>query len=1089
MRSIIAILALLFSNFLYVQSQEKFNPYNAEKIISQGVELHDKGEYEKALELYNSVNRNDSSYLWALAEKTFTLTMLKRYDDVIKTCRLALSIEKPKEPMIYMNLASALDELDQKDSALKVYDEALKIFPMNSLLCYNKAITLQRLNRIDEAVEYYEKALIINPNHRSSHLRLGYIFADRGLYAQSMLSFFTFILISPTDSISLEVLSYLDKMFSQKSALHDVTSDDQTYPDAFSDINMLIKNRLAMNSQYQLRVKTDFPVVRQTQLLLENLKLQTMSKDFFMQLYGPFYSGIISSGNFEGFIYEILSSSPNQDISKTVSKNGSKIKDFNKWAGDAWNSSHNEIYCNLLGKNQRERIWRSNNSMDALGYKNDGNMKTGPWIYFYNNGCISAIGSYSGDKKSGHWLYYYPNGGVSSDVAYKNGNFDGLDKEYSFEGYLTKQTPYTDSLINGTQIDFYNSGDTMAITPYLRGLQQGRHKTFYPNIRVEYDMTMKNDKIDGLAKKFHENGALAITINFKDGKKDGTYHEYYDNGQLLNAESYLDGNSVDSVKYFYRNGVLKSAGFTSNNYYVGNYNTYYHNGQPEYSYVYNDQGKLNGPYRYFDIDGKLMSEVEYKNDIAESIKCFNKKGEVIYSDKQTKNVLHYKTFYSNEVVESEGNYVNGKQNGEWHYYNANGILVRKDYYKDDSQEGETTVYNEDGSVSKKYQLQNNELHGAYNQYYTNGAPSLNASFYRGKRAGEWTWYQPDGTISTRYYYLDGEEQGWQEEYDVNGKLERETLKEYGKWIKENIYDTLGNVMETIALKGQSGKYLSHYMNDSVRFKCTYKNGVMDGECIKYYPNGKIYYQGAYLDNKAQGKWMDYNYDGKLTGIDFYDNGDPDSVWTDYFASGKVETVKKYLDGKLNGAYTEYFANGKEDTKGAYWDDERNGKFDYYCETGDLMYSFVFCHDKIIGYISPAKPNDTVSLTKGNGLVQCRYSNGKLSLECKFVNGLIDGAFKTYYPDGKKNNELLYKNGLLNGTSTYFYSNEKIKSTEQYSDGDLHGLCSYYSSAGTLTKSLNYKFGKLHGWSHYYNDKGILTKSIYFYNDNAIREEK
>ena len=57
--------------------------------------------------------------------------------------------------------------MGKSDEAIKAYDKAIEINPLNSAAWYNKAVTLDNLNKFDDAMKAYEKAIEITPQLRS----------------------------------------------------------------------------------------------------------------------------------------------------------------------------------------------------------------------------------------------------------------------------------------------------------------------------------------------------------------------------------------------------------------------------------------------------------------------------------------------------------------------------------------------------------------------------------------------------------------------------------------------------------------------------------------------------------------------------------------------------------------------------------------------------------------------------------------------------------------------------------------------------------------------------------------------------------
>jgi uncharacterized protein len=1075
---------LLITNFLIAYSQDTINPYNAEKIIRQGVEFHDKGEYSKALDLYNKVNRNDSSYGWALAEKSVTLLKMKRYEEVIKICQLAVTNEKIHEPFIYINLGTAFDELGKKEESLKAFDEGIRFFPMNHLLYFNKAITLQRSERYLEAIDNYQKTLWINPNHRNSHLRLGYLCANEGKYTQAILSLCIAVLLSPSDTTSLEIISYLNKFVSQKNAL---TSKKVVLSqgDDFAGLDMIIGNQLALNPKYKLKNKIDFPIVRQMEVLLDNLTYNLNDNGFWMQFYVPTFAEIMKTERSEAFIYNLLLSSTNKDIAKIISKNISKIKNFIEWGGDFWNKSHPYM---VLPDGNKSSVSRTTNKVEAVGNKEAGK-HIGLWRYYDSSGNMISTGAYKDGLRDGNWLFYHSNGQKSGDINFTRDIPDGIYNEYNTSGQLAKKTYYHDS-VPEIEIAFYPSGDTLSITQYKKGLQEGLYKTFHPIRTKEFEIPYSQGKISGIGKKYFDTGIPEIEVEFKNDEKSGFFKEYYKNGKMYNSESYVNNKSEGPVKYFFANGAIKVEANAHGGKYVNDYKIFYHNGKLMDYYLYNEAGKLNGTYKHNDQDGVLHYEIDYVNDNPVAVRYFNKKGAVIFESKKNKNILAYKEFYPNGRLASQGMYQDNKKMGNWKYYDIHGILTQEENYSEGELNGPFTFYFKNGKIDRKFKYSSGKPDGPYIEYYANDSLYAKGYYVKGQLAGSLETYEPDGLINLREYYLNGEKHGWQEIFTTEGKINYEVLMGNGKLLKGIQYDTLGNGIEVIDLKGGTGAYVSHHQNHQIKYKSEYINGFQHGKCYLYNALGNLDDEGAYYSNEQHGYWKWYNDDKALITEGYYNYGNADSTWREFYPNKQAKSEKTFVDGTKNGAYKEYFDNGKIKQKGNYLENKKIGTFEYFNDQGELMYVIYYYEDDILGlsYSKGGKLIDTIYLDKGNGRITTYYDNGKKSMECQYQNGWLQGKKTCWYSNGNPFSEINFLNNTFNGPSKIYYADGTLKSDENYFWGRLNGLCNYFYPNGKTSKSLPYRMDKLHGVSRYYNQDGKILKENYYYNGNAYNEK-
>jgi hypothetical protein len=104
--------------------------------------------------------------------------------------------------------------------------------------------------------------------------------------------------------------------------------------DDFSEIETLLRAQVALNPKYKAETALIFAISKQAHLLLTQLVKHTGSTGFYEKIYVPFYQGTYNSGNFEGYSYYMMVSSDNKKVVSLVKKNDAKIKKFQKWATD-----------------------------------------------------------------------------------------------------------------------------------------------------------------------------------------------------------------------------------------------------------------------------------------------------------------------------------------------------------------------------------------------------------------------------------------------------------------------------------------------------------------------------------------------------------------------------------------------------------------------------------------------------------------------------------------------------------------------------------------------------------------------------------
>lgn len=93
------------------------------------------------------------------------------------------AIELSPEPFYaaYVDLGALLCEQEhQCGDALRVFDEALALFPRDAVLHFNRGVALDIMERLDEAKTSYEECLALNPEYADAHHNLAILLDRRG---------------------------------------------------------------------------------------------------------------------------------------------------------------------------------------------------------------------------------------------------------------------------------------------------------------------------------------------------------------------------------------------------------------------------------------------------------------------------------------------------------------------------------------------------------------------------------------------------------------------------------------------------------------------------------------------------------------------------------------------------------------------------------------------------------------------------------------------------------------------------------------------------------------------------------------------
>lgn len=176
---------------------------------------------------------------------------------------------------------------------------------------------------------------------------------------------------------------------------------------------------------------------------------------------------------------------------------------------------------------------------------------------------------------------------------------------------------------------------------------------------------------------------------------------FYEDKQLQYEKHYKDDKPTGVWKFYYADGTLFAEGDYTTNHEVGQ------------------------DWKFFDADGNDLYGKEFDSMRVMEFTADNRPLSVAYYDKNEE--MRYQ-FNDNYTLNARGKVVDGKKEGLWEFYYANGQLLLEARYLDGIE------------------------NGAYNSYRENGVPYFRGFYINGSRANVWEIYDEAGNLVARQNY-------------------------------------------------------------------------------------------------------------------------------------------------------------------------------------------------------------------------------------------------------------------------------------------------------------------------------------------------
>jgi tetratricopeptide (TPR) repeat protein len=351
------IINIVFFSFSSVYAQNK---EAAEKLVSEGVAFHDKGDYANALDKYDRALKLDSVNLMALAEKAMTQVALNRYEEAVLTCSHVIASHPGKKGLqtVYVTYGNAYDGLKRTDRSIDVYNEGIAAFPGYYQLHYNKGITLAGVKKYDDALLCFEKAVRLNPRHASSHNAIARLNDMKGRRIQALLAYSRFLVIEPESNRAKENLESLRTIMNgniektgKKSitikvdaeSLEGANADGSIRENNFSAADLLLSVSCGLDYDKKYRKETASErIIRKYETLVSGLKeMRNDNHGFYWEYYTPYFIGMLEVKQLPVLAHIALAGSNDEENNKWLKQHDKEISGFYEWSKTfEWKEQH-----------------------------------------------------------------------------------------------------------------------------------------------------------------------------------------------------------------------------------------------------------------------------------------------------------------------------------------------------------------------------------------------------------------------------------------------------------------------------------------------------------------------------------------------------------------------------------------------------------------------------------------------------------------------------------------------------------------------------------------------------------------------------
>ncbi len=1099
-KSILSLLfIILIISISFAQVPKNCIRVNSGEIIPKAIKLMDDGKLEESEQLLLSVPFDDTLFYWSQYELALLNYDQEKYE---KALEILSSIGVTSSAGFNL-MGNTYSDLNQYQKAFDTYDEGLQIYKYNNQLNFNKGIVYLKLDEKEKAIDCFQKAILCNPLHQGSHFRLGMTYLSQGYTIPGILALNYAVMLNTNSNYAIQALVKIDEIYSKgiKSYNEDIPISDEISKknQRFNKLMLFIDSKIALNKSFKSKSKINHIIVKQNQLVFENVEADSNSHEIFNQLYIPYFKTVLDKKKYNLFSYYLLKNT-NIDNNK-ISSEAAKME-----------KEHKQLYLDFL------------NFLKPLIEKGIGiDNKEGITYEYDNNYVLNRFGKYTAGnsidekKRIGLWTFLNSFGDINKEIHFVDGKLTGPYALYK-EGEVINRYELNDGKINGVAYSYFDKSTDNTILPeiiieYVNDSVNGVKKLYNRSGVLIEDAVLKANYYDGEVKLYDEQGRIKEISEYKEGANRGNYIAYYANGNMKSKIYFGEKDELGNVAHYYSDGTLQMIGYSKNEELVGKstrffingnikdereYNDsgleegrfvyYYNNGQKskEFNYI---NGKLNGEYWYYNRSGKPLAKEIYKNDILTGVYLYNTDG----SEKE------YKTT-KNKMI-------------SYDIYDEEGILYKNISYQNvEKKEKTVKVYFANGLLSSENHYINYELDGKQYSYYQNGQLNNYSEYSQDMLNGLSISYYPDGKIYFEGYYMEDQPNGAIYYYFPNEKIQH--ILVFNKGIRQSetffyingdkfsdykyandlihiqtYYNEKGEILKIDTIENGNGIMRAYFLNGEKSLETRIVAGMSCDTAVWYCSDGKVLTKDFYLNNNIEGMSSSFFPFGKISSKGNYLLGNLHGEKITYFLNGKISSVENYKNGELFGNSVGYFPDGDLYYVMYYEEDLPEGIATYFAHDSIPALKIKYLYGRAVSYAymdKNMKMSEFKPFPKEKIQIISYYSNGKKSMEIEYENGMKNGKQIIYYPNGSISEEKIFVNNMYDGTLISYYKNGKIRTVVDYKNDLMHGKYEEFYDNGKLFFEATYYFDELNGVANLFDKSGTLLNSEKYYYGNIIK---
>ncbi|MEZ4472727.1 MAG: hypothetical protein R3F60_18465 [bacterium] len=562
--------------------------------------------------------------------------------------------------------------------------------------------------------------------------------------------------------------------------------------------------------------------------------------------------------------------------------------------------------------------------------------------------------------------------------------------------------------------------------------------------------------------------------------------------RALLVDGLLDGPSTD----YHENGEVAARGQYTRGEKSGTWQGWHPGGQDRFIESYDDQGRRQGPTRWWYANCVHAHTGGYVDDLEDG---------------------HWKRWLATGTPQEEGDYTRGVRTGTWTFWHKKGPKLESGPYVDGKRQGTWTEWTFQGHRWRTVEYVDDQRQGEAalacvamdGSYEVDHEAREDGCMVRGRRAGLWAGYYPDGKLMWTATYDDGREQGVHTDYHPTGEVLREGRYEGGVPVGAHVFRRPdGSVIGESALVDGTGEFKIWWANGHLRERGTYTAGLKDGVFETWFETGNPDEAVQWIRGRADGETQAWFATGEPKHRGFYKGGRRFGVWTAWYVNGQVawegefdvegsrvgdwreghwEAVPKaagpFAEDDRNGAWKEWHNNGKEAGEGPYLEGEKDGLWTEWWYSGEpwrtVEYKRGVSQDPAeLACVERAGAWKVDYEARLVGCQTCRVK-GQDEQGNDEIELLADGEWRWWHPNGQLETRAFFRRGEREGPWEQSFDDGRPMMKGAYSADEKAGDWQGWYRGGSLRFSGEYQAGVEDGaWTSFHPDGSRQASGAY-----------